>query len=182
MTKKLNQVLALMLTIAALMVGQTVRADQTWSVTNEGETVGLETKRHFYITRTETTTVETVKYRTISLTALAGKSFVEVTGEVTFGVGVSSQRVTLQEMSLEIEDWIYRFGTPDMSRCYRFEVLDKVDGHELAHTDRVFDHSTVYDVDPTKMFQNVELTGFTDPVTVDDVADGFKCTAHRQAR
>ena len=178
MTKKLNQVLALMLTIAALMVGQTVRADQTWSVTNEGETVGLETKRHFYITRTETTTVETVKYRTISLTALAGKSFVEVTGEVTFNKGVSSQRVTLQEMSLEIENWIYRFGTPDMSRCYRFEVLDKVDGHELAHTDRVFDHSTVYDVDPTKMFQNVELTGFTDPVTVDDVADGFGQAYH----
>ena len=36
MTKKLNRILALVLTIAALVTGQNAWADQSWSVTNDG--------------------------------------------------------------------------------------------------------------------------------------------------
>ena len=172
MTKKLNQVLALVLTIVALMVGQEAWADQTWSITDNGNSAQNVTYRNFHITRTETTKEETVKYRTVSLTALAGKQFQEVTGEVTFGVGESEKTVSVTELSLGDADFIYCYNIPDMSRSYRFEVFDK-DDHELVHFDRVFNHETRYDVDPTKIFQNVEVTVFTDPVTVDDAANGF---------
>lgn len=55
-TMNLNRVLAAVLTIAALLTGQNAWADQSWSVTNDGNV--------FTITRTETATAESVKYRT----------------------------------------------------------------------------------------------------------------------
>ena len=68
-TKKLNQVLTLVLTIAALMVGQGAWAMSSFEVTNP-------TGSTFRITRTGNTTVaETIDWRVVSLSAIAGVHF-----------------------------------------------------------------------------------------------------------
>ena len=158
-----SRILALVLTIAALAVGQTVRADQTWSVTYE--TYSVENNRYatFTVTRTETGAAETVKYRTVSLTALAGKYFEEKTGDLTFGINDASKTVVVHEQDPGDADLIYNYWTDDVQyRSYRFEVLDNTNSTELAHCDRHLTHDSKYNVDATKLFQNKEITAFTD--------------------
>ena len=169
-----SRILALVLTIAALAVGQTVRADQTWSVTYE--TYSVENNRYatFTVTRTETGAAETVKYRTVSLTALAGKYFEEKSGDLTFAANESSKTVVVHEQDPGDADLIYNYWTYDVQyRSYRFEVLDNTNSTELAHCDRPITHGIEYNVDATKLFQNKEITAFTDEKTVDDAASGF---------
>ena len=169
-----SRILALVLTIAALAVGQIVRANQTWSVTYE--TYSGENNRYttFTVTRMETTAAETVKYRTVSLTALAGKYFTEKTGELAFAAGDASKTVVVTEQDLGNADLIYNYWTYDVScRNYRFEVLDYTNGTELAHRDRPITHGSEYNVDATKLFQNKEITAFTAEKKVDDAASGF---------
>ena len=174
LTKKINRVLALVLTIVALAVGQTVRANQTWSVTYDTETIGDNRFTVFTVTRTETTEAETVKYRTVSLTALAGKYFEEKTGELEFAAGDASKTVIITEQDLGDADLIYNYWTYDVQyRSYRFEVLDNTNGTELAHRDRPITHGSQYNIDATTLFQNKEITAFTDEKKVDDAANGF---------
>ena len=169
-----SRILALVLTIAALAVGQTVRADQTWSVSYEKYSVENNRYAAFTITRTETIEEETVLYRTVSLTALAGKYFEEKTGELTFDIGQASKTVIVHEQDPGDADLIYNYWIYDVScRNYRFEVLNNTNGAELAHCDRPITHGSQYNVDATKLFQNKEITAFTDEKTVDDAATGF---------
>ena len=104
-----SRILALVLTIVALAVGQTVRADQTWSVSYE--TYSVENNRYttFTVTRTKATEAETVKYRTVSLTALAGKYFEEKTGELTFDIGQASKTDMVHEQDPGDADLIYKY-------------------------------------------------------------------------
>ena len=169
-----SRILALVLTIAALAVGQTVRADQTWSVSYEKYSVENNRYAAFTITRTETIEEETVLYRTVSLKALAGKYFEEKTGELTFDIGQASKTVIVHEQDPGDADLIYNYWTYDVQyRSYRFEVLDNTNGAELAHCDRPITHGSQYNVDATKLFQNKEITAFTTEEKVDDAATGF---------
>ena len=173
-----QKVLALVLTIAALAVGQTVRADQTWKVTDK--TGYTDNGRHvtFTITRTESTEAETVLYRTVSLTLTAGKYFVEKSGEVTFGIGETSKKVVVDELSPEGADLIYYYWTNDVQyRYYRFEVLSQ-SGTELAHLDRSLHFWSDTYVNPTTMFKDVLMNVFPGPVTVDDASKGFGQAYH----
>ena len=163
-----------LLSIVAMMVGQTVRASQTWSITNTASSVGNNKYAYFTVTRTETEAVETVKYRTVSLTAVAGRHYEEQTGELTFNKGESTKKITINELELDSEGIIYRYSTPDVAnRHYRFELLNADDVTVLASSDRDLYHNTQYDVYPTKIFQNVVMPFFTDPVKVDDASTGF---------
>ncbi|MBO4801078.1 MAG: hypothetical protein J5545_04350 [Bacteroidaceae bacterium] len=162
------------LTIAALAVGQTVRADQTWTITNTANQIGNNKYAYFTVTRTETDAAETVKYRTVSLTALAGRHYEEQTGELTFKKGEESIKITINELELGSEGALYRYCTPDVSnRHYRFELLDVDNITVLASSDRDLYHNTQYDVYPTTIFKNVLMPFFTDPVKVDDASSGF---------
>ena len=88
-----NSMYSLLLTIAAMMMGQgRAWASSTFSVTNADNI--------FTITRTETVEVETVNYRTVSLSALAGKHFTEATGSLEFAVGESEKMVTVTETAI----------------------------------------------------------------------------------
>lgn len=173
-TKKLNSILALVLTMAALATGQSAWAEQTWSVYSDTYTTENNRYTTFTVTRTETTAAETVKYRTVSLTALAGKYFEEKTGDLEFAAGDASKTVVVHELDPEGDDMIYHYWTYDVNfRFYRFEVLNYTNGTELAHCDRHLTHGIEYNVDATALFQNKEITAFTEEKTVDDAASGY---------
>ena len=164
----------LILAVALIAAGQNAWAEQTWSVTRETYTVDNNRYTTFTVTRTETTAAQTVQYRTISLTALEGKYFEEKKGELEFAAGVASKTVIVHELDPEGADMIYRYWTDVVHYIsYRFEVLNP-SGAELAHCDRLLYHSSSgYDVNATTLFQNKEITAFTDETTVDDASTGF---------
>ena len=163
----------LALAVALIAAGQTAWADNVWSVTYE--TYSLNNRyTSFTVSRTETGTAQTVKYRTVSLTALAGKYFEENTGELVFAANEDRKTVIVHEQDPEGADLIYRYWTYDVpSISYRFEALDQ-SGAELAHCDRHLSHSSSgYDVDAATLLQNKEITVFSDEKKVDDAANGF---------
>ena len=86
----------------------------------------------FIIKRDVTTTEQTVYYRTVALTAIAGQHFTQTSGSVTFAVGDSTKVINVTERTPSGDAYKYQTGT---SRTYRFEVLDD-GGFELAHKDR----------------------------------------------
>ena len=109
------------------MVGQSALAQVgTFTVTANGNT--------FTITRsTNTSATETVHYRTVSLSAIAGQHFTNQTGTLTFDATHNTRTVTVTESTPTGNDaYKYQNGT---SRSYRFEVLDQ-DGFQLAPNDR----------------------------------------------
>ena len=164
----------LVLAVALIAAGQTAWADNVWSVTRETYSGDNNRYTTFTVTRTETGTAQTVKYRTVSLTALAGKYFEEKTGTLDFAANDASKTVIVHEQDLSDADLIYNYWTYDVSyRSYRFEVLDKTNGKELAHCDRPLTHGSEYNVDATKLFQNKEITAFTQETEVDDADNGF---------
>ena len=152
-TKKLNQVLTLMLTIAALMVGQGAWAMSSFEVTNP-------TGSTFRITRTGNTAVaETIDWRVVSLSAIAGVHFTgyqgNYSGTVTFAVDEPYKDVTISESTPGDNAYKYQNGT---SRKYRFEVLDR-DGSILASKDRTMTTGT--NVPSSGLFNEKEITIFT---------------------
>ena len=163
----INQsILAAVLTIVALAVGQQAWA-QTFSV--ESSTIGTTTT--FTITRSgDTSAAQTVKYRTVSLTALAGKNFVEATGELTFAAGETSKTVDVTETAVSDIVAPYCYQARQWRR-YRFEVLNG-NGTELAHCDRFIEYGSAYQVEIEKFFKNVEIKAIVNAVTVDDVGYG----------
>ena len=159
-----------------LLAAQNAWADNGWSVTGDEQTIGNNRYASFTITRTDASAAETVKYRTVSLTAVAGRHFEEKTGEVTFDTGVYTKYVEVNELDLDDAGSIYRYATPYLTHNFRFEVLDQ-SGAELTHCDRTLSHGIQY-VNPATLFKNAEITAFTDPVTVDDAQIGFGQAYH----
>ena len=145
-SNRLHQVLAAVLTIAALAVGQSAWAASTWTVTNADNV--------FTITRSENGTEETVKYHTVSLSALAGKHFIAVSGELTFAAGVTSQTVTVTETAKDDVDKIYRFQTVT-SRSYRLEVTN-TNGYLLAYRDRIIEFGSDYQYKTRYLNKSIE--------------------------
>ncbi|MBR1901452.1 MAG: leucine-rich repeat protein [Bacteroidaceae bacterium] len=127
MSKKINQVLAFVLTIAALLTGQTAWADTTWSVENN-------TGSTFRIKRSTSGTTETVKYRTVNLSAYAGQHYTAKSGEVTFGPTDTYIDVTVTERTPAADAYAYKYQT-GTKRKYRFDVTD-LGGFHLAQCDR----------------------------------------------
>ena len=125
-TKIMNQVLGLVLTIAALAAGQSAAAQVgTFTVTNSGST--------FTITRnTNISATEKVLYRTVSLSAIAGKHFTAASGKLTFDAGETSKTVTVSETTPGTDAYKYQTSS---NRQYRFEVTD-LGGYYLAHCNR----------------------------------------------
>ena len=123
----MNQVLALVLTIAALVAGQSsARAAATFTVTNSGST--------FTVTRSGNTAVsETVNYRTVSLSAIEGQHFTAAFGTLAFAADETSKTVTVTEKTPGTD--AYKYQTGSASRTYRFEVTD-LGGYLIAYKDR----------------------------------------------
>ncbi len=123
----MKKIISLLLLLITLLAVQTVHAASTFTVTNTSGT------SKFVITRTtNTSTTETVKYRTVSLSAIEGQHFTAVSGELSFAANDTSKTVTVTESTPGTDAYKYQTGT---ERTYRFEVLDK-DGYVLASKDR----------------------------------------------
>ena len=139
-TKKLNRVLTLVLTFMALMAGQTAWAADDWTVTNP-------TGSKFRITRptSHVGTTETVKYRTVSLSAYAGQHYTAVSGDVAFGVNDTYKEVTVTERTPDNDAYAYKYQT-GTKRKYRFEVTD-LGGFHLAKCDREITTGTQFSAD-----------------------------------
>ena len=148
-----------LLSIAAMMVGQTARAGQTWSVTYEGNV--------FTITRSVTTEAETVKYRTISLSAMVDVNFSATEGDLTYEAGEASKTVTVYESTPQLRSVLYYYQT-GKSRSYRFELLNEAGTSVLTYRDREIEYDEGYKVVSDKLFKNVELTLY-DEMTIDDI-------------
>ncbi|MBP5628868.1 MAG: InlB B-repeat-containing protein, partial [Bacteroidaceae bacterium] len=133
--KLLKQTLSLLLTIAALTVGQSAWAANTWTISSS--TSGTYTT--FTISRSgDTSKSETVLYRFVGLSAYAGRHFVvaqinggdiatsqqmsALSGTFTFAATETSKSVTIKEMDADNAAYIFQNGT---SRNYKLEVTDQ---------------------------------------------------------
>ena len=166
MTKKLNRVLTLVLTFMALMAGQTAWAADDWTVTNP-------TGSTFRITRptSHVGTTETVKYRTVSLSAYAGQHYTAVSGDVAFGVNDTYKEVTVTENSPTTDAYKYQTGT---KRKYRFEVTDQ-GGFYLHHCDREITTGT--SVTSSGVFDVKDVTIQSSEYTAND--DGYDVNGYK---
>lgn len=161
LTQKLNRALAVVLTIAALAAGQAAWAMSSFTVScpNSDNT--------FRITRTGNTAVaETIDWRVVSLSAIAGVHFTgyqgNYSGQVTFAPGDPYVDVTISENTPSDNAYKYQNGT---ERKYRFEVLDK-DGSILATKDRTMTTGT--SVPSSGLFNEKEITIYTNELQYND--------------
>ena len=153
--KKFKSLISLL--IVALTVGQSVWAASTFTVTNTSGT------SKFVITRTSNTSAtETVNYRTVSLSAIAGQHFTDKTGTLTFDAIHNSREVEVTEYTPGTDAYKYQNGT---SRKYRFEVLDQ-GGFSLAYTDRTITTGT--SVPSSNAFAVKDVIIQTNEYTADD--------------
>ena len=117
---------ALLTTLVLLLAaGFSAQAVDGWSVENT-------TGSTFRITRSTSGTTETVKYRTVNLSAYAGQHYTAKSGEVTFGPNDTYKDVTVSETTPGTDAFKYQDGA---KRMYRFDVTD-LGGFSLAHCDR----------------------------------------------
>ena len=165
LTKFKNQVLTLVLTIAALAVGQSAWAMSSFTVSSPQD------NNTFRITRTGNTAVaETIDWRVVSLSALEGIHYNGIqggevgvySGTVTFAPGDPYKDVTISENTPDNNAYKYQNGS---TRSYRFEVLDK-DGTILASKDRTMTTGT--SVPSSGLFNEKEITIYTSEVQYSD--------------
>ncbi len=116
-------------------------AQNTWTVTSR-----IGEKDTFIVTRSTTTTAETVLYRTTGLSAYAGQHYTATSGTLTFGIGESVKKVAVTRANPNADAYLYQNGT---SRSYRFEVTDQ-GGFYLAHCTRSL--SSGYSVPSSSIF------------------------------
>ena len=158
LTKK---VLTLVLTIVALAVGQSAWAMSSFTVSSPQD------NNTFRITRTGNTAVaETIDWRVVSLSAIAGVHFTgyqgNYSGTVTFAADEPYKDVTISENTPGNNAYKYQNGS---SRSYRFEVIDK-DGSILASKDRTMTTGT--SVPSSGLFNEKEITIYTSEVQYSD--------------
>ena len=132
--------LYLLSTLLLLAAGQGAWAQSTWEV--------QEIDNGFEVTRSSSSGTETVRYRTVSLSAMSGKHFLGGVGELTFEDGQTSKTVTVSTLSPGDDQLPYKFqeGT---TRSYRFEVLDEGERNILATCTKVLSYSSSYQLRDT---------------------------------
>ena len=134
----------ILLLLVTLLTAATSWAS-TFNVTNNGNT--------FTITRNSSSGSETVFYRTVSLSAIAGVHFTDKTGELTFSNGQTQKTVTITETASGNVTEQYHFQT-GRTRTYRLEVLNQ-SGSRLAYKDRDIDYGTNYQFSTTYLNKSI---------------------------
>lgn len=132
--------LYLLVTLLALLAGQGAWAQSIWEV--------KETDNGFKVSRSSSSGTETVRYRTVSLSAMSGKHFQGGVGSLTFEEGQTSKTVTVSTQSPGDDQLPYKFqeGT---TRSFRFEVLDAGERNVLATCTKVLSYGLSYRVRDT---------------------------------
>lgn len=120
-------------TLALLFVlfttGQTIWAQSTFTVSNDND--------EFVITRSNTSGEETVRYRTVSRSAIQNKHFTPRTGTLVFADGEQKKTISVPQIS-PASDYISQYFNymDGNTRKYRFEVLDPMERTVLAYYDK----------------------------------------------
>ena len=139
----------IIIAILLLATGISAAAQGTYSIQLNNTTVT--------VTRSGITDVEeTVRYRTVSGSALEGVNFNRLDGTLTFTPGQTSKTFELSEMDPEDVAVPYCLQT-STSRQYRVEVLD-MGGFVLASKDRELYYGTAYKFQ--HKYANTDLTDF----------------------
>lgn len=183
----LNRVFALVLTIVALMTGQEAWAVSNWTVqyTSHDDQTNVTT---FTVTRKDKTYAQTVRYRTVGLSAYAGQHFNATDGFVSFDAGVDKKTVTVTERTPDANTPVYKYQSGSTERSYKLEVTDRA-GYLLAGCTRTMTNGT--SVTGSGMFDTKDVTIQTSEYTANDKGydiNGYKyvaassyCTSGTQA-
>ena len=147
-----KHIIVVLLTIAALAVGQSAWAASTFTLTSSTSS-GITT---FTIIRSESTASETVYYRTVSLSAIEGQHFTAVSGSLTFAAGQTSKTVTVTEGNPDAEVYRYQTGS---RRSYRFELLD-IDGTVITLRDQTVITTTPFTYSGTNVNTSIPNYSF----------------------
>lgn len=141
----LNRILALVLTIVALMTGQEAWAESNWTVqyTSHDNQTNVTT---FTVTRKDKTYAQTVRYRTVGLSAYAGQHFNATDGFVSFDAGVDEKTVTVTERTPDANTPVYKYQNGSTERKYKLEVTDRA-GYLLAGCTRTMTNGTSFSAD-----------------------------------
>ena len=133
----------------------------------------------FTVTRSgDTSKAQTVRYRTVSLSALDGKNFTGQSGTLTFAAGSTAANtpVTVQVKAASSVETIYKYqdGTSQdgTSRSYRFEVLDEGGYEVLASETGIISYGN----NTASAFNEKTVTVFSAETKVTD--KGFKQAYH----
>ena len=153
----------IILTAILFLAAVTAKAENGWSVENT-------TGSTFRITRSTSGTTETVKYRTVNLSAYAGQHYTAKSGEVTFGVNDTYKDVTISEDTQTTGAYLYQTSA---KRKYRFEVTD-LGGFYLHHCDREITTGT--SINSNNVYAERSVTVNSGTITVTD--GGFKQAYH----
>jgi len=150
--------------LAFLAAGQIVWAQSEFSISEPTYNTTTH-KTTFTITRTtNTSTYERLLYRTVSLSAIAGQHFTDVSGELYFNANHNAEIVEVTELPGNSTD-AYHFQT-DAARTYRLEVLDP-GGFRLVYKDRNITNDLT-GIDKTRAFGEQVLTIKSEPFRVTD--------------
>ena len=144
----LRRIIKSMLIVLSLALGQNVWADNGWKV--EATTSGSTTT--FTISRTNKTVAETVKYRLVNLSAIAGQHYdvskvngqnsSALSGNLTFAAGDDKKTILVSEYTSANTD-TYNYYYNGTKRSYKLEVTD-AGGFCLADNTRSFTTGTQF--------------------------------------
>ena len=150
--KKVTNIYRILALLFFLSVaGQNAWAGNTWSISKS--TSGTTTT--FTISRSGDVSIsETVRYKTMSVSALDGVHFTGKEGTLTFGAGDAQKTVTITEKPKDEIPLAYRYSNVSSyefegHHYYGFEV-DDVGGNMLASVYRAVDCDL--DMDPSRLF------------------------------
>ena len=159
--------------LAGLLPGSLTAAKADGATTFTIQRIG----NAFTVTRSgDLSKAQTVKYRTVSLTAMDGKNFEGASGELSFAAGSADANTTVPVPETAAADVSSPFayqaevsGQNGTTRSYRFEVLDQ-GGFVLASKPREISYGSSHKIDTSKAYAEKDVT-FSGTVTVTD--DGY---------
>ncbi len=126
-----HRILTMALLIFAMTIGKGAWAQVTFDI--QASYNSSTKKTTFTITRSGSSLpAQTIKFRTVNLSAYAGQHYTAVNDTYTFPEGIDTKTVEVKEGTPGIDAYKFQNGT---TRSYRFEVLD-VNGFQLAYKDR----------------------------------------------
>ncbi|MBQ3344712.1 MAG: InlB B-repeat-containing protein [Kiritimatiellae bacterium] len=164
-TKTFRNIFAAMIAVAGVVVAHA----SNFTVTSS--TSGSSTK--FIVTRDDATAAETVRYRTVSLSAYAGQHFTSASGTLAFAPGQTSTNVVVTETTPTAA--AYRFQTGN-SREYRIELTD-AGGFFVTNATRTLTTGT--SVPSSGAFNVRDVTIQSAEYTADD--DGYDSNGYKSA-
>ena len=160
--------LTIMLMMLMMLTGQTALAESSWTVTNNNGNSNT-----FTIKRNEKGYAQKVLYRTVGLTAYAGKHFTAVSGVLEFLADDDTKTVTVSELT-PTGAYAFQNGT---SRSYKLEVTDRA-GNLLDYATRTMTNGTI--VTSSGVFNEKSVTINSGEYTATDrgyAANGYKSVA-----